>query len=59
MSAIDRRSFAKTLALGACAAAIPAGAATDSSITDGIEVETKTEGGNANVWLPDIHRYGA
>jgi len=27
MSAIDRRNFAKTLALGACAAAIPAGAA--------------------------------
>jgi len=24
----------------------------DSSITDGIEVETKTEGSNTNVWLP-------
>jgi integrase len=24
----------------------------DTSITDGIEVETKTEGSNANVWLP-------
>src|SRR5580658_2973812 len=24
----------------------------DSSITDGIEVETKTEGSNANVWVP-------
>lgn len=24
----------------------------DSSITDGIEVETKTEGSAANVWLP-------
>jgi len=24
----------------------------DTSITDGSEVETKTEGSNANVWLP-------
>ena len=24
----------------------------DTSITDGIEVETKTEGSRANVWLP-------
>lgn len=24
----------------------------DSSITDGVEVETKTEGSNSNVWLP-------
>jgi hypothetical protein len=24
----------------------------DSSITDGIEVDTKTEGSNTNVWVP-------
>ena len=27
----------------------------DSSITEGVEVDTKTEGSDANVWLPAIH----
>jgi integrase len=27
----------------------------DSSITEGVEVETKTEGSNAAVWLPGVN----